>query len=161
MKNKIILLALLAISAIAISCSDEVVIDEYHDLPTGLWHIDSLATFEFYVEDTTVDYSISYDVRYAAQYPYYNLYVTYYLEDSMKNPQSSKLQNLQLFDKKTGEPLGDGMGDLFDRSILIDEKHRFKVAGKHYFQIKQFMRMDELPGVLSFGLKIHKTTLED
>ena len=60
----------------------------------------------------------------------------------------------QAFDKKTGKPLGDGLGDLFDRSISIFENQQFSYVGDYTFKVKQFMRMEYLPGVHSFGLKV-------
>ncbi len=144
--------------AVLISCSDSALIDEYQDIPGGMWHVDSLASFEFEIEDTLTWYDINYNVRYGADYQYFNLYITYYLEDSTGNAVEKELQNLILFDKKTGEPLGNGLGDLYDREIPIYSHYRFKSTGKHSFKIKQFMRMEELPGILSFGLKIQEST---
>lgn len=160
MKNHPIHLTIIICSLFFAACSDGTVIDEYKEITEGVWSVDSLASFEFVIEDTTVDYSINYNVRYAAQYPYYNLYITYYLEDSAQNLLQSELQNLILFDKKDGKPLGDGMGDLFDREIPIFDKYQFKVPGKYQFKVKQFMRMEELPGILSFGLKIKEVREE-
>jgi gliding motility-associated lipoprotein GldH len=67
------------------------------------------------------------------------------------------MQELILFDKKTGQPLGDGLGDLFDRQVLIFNDYQFAAAGTYSFKLKQFMRMKELPGIMSFGLKVEKT----
>jgi len=137
-------------------CNSNKIVDQYQDLNDGLWHVDSLASFDFEIEDTTSTYKVSYNVRYAGGYPYYNLYVSYYLEDSSSNSISSDLQDLILFDKKTGEPLGEGLGDMFDREILIFDKMKFPYPGSYAFKVKQFMRIEELPGIMSFGLKIEK-----
>ncbi|UXP33212.1 gliding motility lipoprotein GldH [Reichenbachiella agarivorans] len=157
MKTHLILLSATIFSAFFYSCSSDTLIDKNHDITEGVWHVDSLATFHFGVEDSTQAYDISYIIRYAVGYPYYNLYVTYYLEDSTEQIIDSKLQELVLFDKKTGTPLGDGVGDLFDREVLIFENYKFNTTGDHSFKIKQFMRMEELPGILSFGLKVEKS----
>jgi gliding motility-associated lipoprotein GldH len=154
MRKIIHLPIILLIVATIASCSDNVVIEAYKDISDARWHVDSLVAFEFEIRDTLSWYDINYNVRYAGDYDYFNLYVTYYIEDSTGNIIESELQNLILFDKKTGEPLGKGLGDLYDRDIPIFEKYRFKRAGKHTFKIKQFMRMEELPGVMAFGIKI-------
>lgn len=146
--------------AILSSCKSDVIYDSYHDIPEGIWHVDSLASFDFEIEDPSLDYDISYHVRYAGDYSFYNLYVTYYLTDSVENILSEELQNLTLFDKKTGEPLGSGVGDLYDREIPIFTKHKFKTAGDYSFKIKQFMRMEQLDGITSFGLKVVKSKEE-
>lgn len=139
-----------------VSCSSKIVIDEQSDIQEGLWHLDSLVVFDFEVEDTTSVYEIQYNVRYAVNYPYYNLFLKYYLEDSTGQILSSELQELILFDKKSGDPLGEGLGDLFDRSVPVFEDRKFSYQGQYTFKVKQFMRMEELPGILSFGLKIQK-----
>ena len=151
----------LFVFSILISCSESVVIEEYKDIPNGIWHVDSLASFEFEIEDTLTWYDINYNVRYAADYAYFNLYVTYYIEDSIGSIVESELQNLVLFDKKTGEPLGQGLGDLYDREIPIFQKYRFKKSGKHFFKVKQFMRIEELPGILAFGVRIADSSQEE
>ena len=137
-----------------ISCDSNTIIDEQFDMAEGAWHEDSLASFNFEIEDTTTVYFLDYNVRYAVNYPYYNLYVKYYLEDSVGIMISSELQELVLFDKKTGEPQGEGLGDLYDRNVRIFEEQKFGYSGAYTLKIKQFMRMQELPGILSFGVKI-------
>lgn len=153
-------LFLICCSAVAIalySCSGGILIDQSQDMSNGVWHVDSLATFDYSVQDTLQSYNISYLVRYAIDYPYYNLYVTYYLEDSSGNILSTQQQELILFDKKTGKPLGQGVGDLYDREIKIFENYQFDRAMQYQFKVKHYMRMQELPGILSFGLKVEKS----
>lgn len=154
-------LALVAVIFWMSACNSNVVIDEQSDIQEGLWHLDSLVAFQFDIEDTTAAYQIQYNVRYAVSYPYYNLFLKYYLEDSTGEMLSSELQEIILFDKKTGEPLGEGMGDLFDRAVPVMMDQKFSYAGAYSFKVKQFMRMEELPGILSFGLKIEKPEIDE
>lgn len=149
-------LALGFVIVIVSSCNSNTVIDEQSDIREGLWHLDSLVAFQFDIEDTTSVYEIQYNVRYAVNYPYYNLFLKYYLEDSSGEILSSELQELILFDKKTGDPIGEGLGDLFDRGVPVFSDQKFSNPGTYTFKVKQFMRMEELPGILSFGLKIQK-----
>lgn len=153
-----LIVACAAVSVVA--CSGNTVIDEQSDIKEGLWHLDSLVAFQFDIEDTTTTYQVQYNVRYAVDYPYYNLFLKYYLEDSTGETIASELQELILFDKKTGEPLGDGLGDLFDRGVPVFEDQKFPYAGNYQFKVKQFMRMEHLPGILSFGLKVQKPESE-
>lgn len=149
-------LVAVSFSLFVVACGSNTVIDEQSDIKEGLWHLDSLVAFQFEIEDTTSSYQIQYNVRYAVDYPYYNLFLKYYLEDSAGEMLSSELQELILFDKKTGDPLGDGLGDLFDRGVPVFEDQKFPYAGTYNFKVKQFMRMEHLPGILSFGLKVQK-----
>lgn len=157
MKARIVYICALFLIVLIASCAKNHVIEENYDFKEGLWHQDSLASFSFIIDDTTTTYDLSYNVRYAVDYPYYNLYLTYFLEDSTSTNISSEMQEIILFDKKTGDPLGNGVGDLFDREVLIFEKKTFKSTGMYSFKAKQFMRNEELSGMYSFGLKIKKS----
>ena len=156
LKSNFHFLPILLFSIYLSACNSNTVIDEQSDISEGLWHLDSLVAFQFEIEDTTSVYQIQYNVRYASSYPYYNLFLKYYLEDSAGEAISSELQEIILFDRKSGEPLGEGLGDLFDRGVTIFNDQKFPYAGPYQFKVKQFMRMDELPGILSFGLKVEK-----
>lgn len=156
LKTTFYILVMASLALTMASCNSNIVIDEQSDIQEGLWHLDSLVAFEFDIEDTASIYQIQYNVRYAVNYPYYNLFLKYYLEDSTGEILSSELQELILFDKKTGEPIGEGLGDLFDRTVPIFKDQKFSSTGQYSFKVKQFMRMEQLPGILSFGVKIEK-----
>ncbi|MEO9849661.1 MAG: gliding motility lipoprotein GldH [Reichenbachiella sp.] len=156
LKTTSYILVMASLALTMASCNSNIVIDEQSDIQEGLWHLDSLVAFEFDIEDTASIYQIQYNVRYAVNYPYYNLFLKYYLEDSTGEILSSELQELILFDKKTGEPIGEGLGDLFDRTVPIFKDQKFSSTGQYSFKVKQFMRMEQLPGILSFGVKIEK-----
>lgn len=138
------------------ACDQNKIYDNYVDLKDSIWHQDTLTNYNFSIEDAKLGYDISYNVRYADLYPYHNIYVKYYLEDSTSTIIQSELQEIILFDKKSGTPLGDGLGDIFDRQVLIFENFKFPVKGNYTFKIKQFMRTENLPGIMSFGLRIDK-----
>lgn len=154
-------LIILILAMMFASCDQNKVYDTYVDLENGIWKVDTLPTYNFEIEDETVAYNISYNIRYAEVYPYYNLYMKYFLEDSLNNIIGSELQEILLFDKKTGTPLGEGLGDIFDREVLIFEDFKFPARGNYTFKVKQFMRVDNLPGIMSFGLKIDKPVNEE
>lgn len=142
--------------AIVTACDQNKIYDSYVDLEDSIWHQDTLTSYDFNIEDEILGYDISYNIRYADVYPYHNIYVKYYLEDSTSTIIQSELQEIILFDKKSGTPLGDGLGDIFDRQVLIFEKFKFPAKGEYTFKIKQFMRTENLPGIMSFGLRIDK-----
>lgn len=142
------------------SCDFDKVYDNYVDLENQVWHVDSLPHFEFEIDDASIDYQIEYKVRYALGYPYQNLYVTYYLEDDGSNLISSDLQEIVLFDSKTGEPRGSGLGDIFDYQVMGLPNVKFPKAGKYHFRLKQFMRQEELPFIMSIGISVAPVTQE-
>lgn len=146
----------IVLMVIITACDQNKIYDTYVDLEDSIWHQDTLTSYNFSIEDAALDYDISYNIRYAEVYPYYNIYVKYYLEDSMSTIIQSELQEIILFDKKSGTPLGNGLGDIFDRQVLIFENFKFPADGNYTFKIKQFMRTENLPGIMSFGLRIDK-----
>lgn len=148
----ILLIATIAFAA----CDQNKIYDTYVDLEENTWHIDALPTFNLDIDDSQIPYDISYNIRYADFYPYYNIYVKYFLEDSTSTIIDSELQEIILFDKKTGNPLGEGLGDILDRRVMVFPGFKFPAEGKYTFKIKQFMRTDNLPGIMSFGLRVDK-----
>lgn len=138
------------------ACDPARVYEQNHDIDNYQWYIDSVATFRFSIEDASQPYHIYYNVRNAISYPYYNLYVTYYLTDSTGKQLSSKLQELTLMDPQTGKPLGDGLGDIFDHQIVSVSNFKFPRKGEYIFKVKQYMRKDPLPGIMSMGIRVEK-----
>ena len=67
--------------------------------------------------------------------------------------------NYNLFDPKTGEPFGNGLGDVFDHQFLLLENYKFERPGPYNFKLQQYMRMDSLPEVLSAGIRVEKVEM--
>ena len=142
---------------ILFSCSDpRRVYEQNTDFSKNLWLADSVVQFEFEITESDLNYNLYYNVRNSISYPYHNLYVRHTLEDSLGTTLSSALQNMDLFDPITGNPLGDGLGDIFDHRILAVSNQRFPENGLYRFKIQQFMRQDSLPLILSVGLRVEK-----
>ncbi len=139
------------------ACSDpNTIFKDYPDIPDGRWFIKNTPAFSFVVQDAGVPCNLFYNIRNAKSYPYYNLYLTRFLADSTGKLLDSRLDELILMDEKTGKPLGDGLGDIFDHKILIRQGYRFPRPGRYQLTIKQYMRQDPLPDVLSVGLTVEK-----
>jgi gliding motility-associated lipoprotein GldH len=150
-----ILLPLLLIITL-FACDPARLYEKNQDLEGYQWYIDTIPAFKFAVKEANVPYNLYYNIRNASAYPYYNLYVTYYLSDSTGKVLTSRLQELTLMDPKTGKPLGDGMGDIFDHRIQALGNYRFPYPGTYTFKVKQYMRKDPLPGIMSVGLRVEK-----
>jgi gliding motility-associated lipoprotein GldH len=138
------------------SCDSNVLYKDHEDIEEGEWFIKNEPTFSFEITDTTQTYNVYYLVRNAAGYPYYNLYVKRFLLNPENKIVNEALNELILMDEKTGKPLGDGLGDLFDHKIIALKNHRFPKAGKYTFKVRQYMRQDPLLGILSVGVSVEK-----
>jgi gliding motility-associated lipoprotein GldH len=138
------------------ACDTNAVYKSIEDLDDGKWFIKTVPTFDFEIKDFNASYNIYYYVRNSRDYPYYNLYLTHYLTDTKGKKLSVVLDQVDLFDPKTGKPLGSGLGDIYDHKILVMKNYHFPANGKYKMQLKQYMRQDPLPNILSIGIAIEK-----
>lgn len=120
----------------------------------AFWHLDSIQSFQFKIEEAERPYNLVATFRNASSYPFYNLYFQYTLKDSLGNVLSKELKQVDLFDPKTGEPFGSGLGDLFDHSFILEESYEFESEGTYSLSLEQYMRRDTLPFILSVGARV-------
>lgn len=143
------------------SCDSNRLEEKFKPFEDGNWYYDSLAVFDFEVEDTVSLYNIYYTVRNTMDYPYYNLYTQYELSDSSGKILRSNLHEAELMDVKSGAPFGEsaapkgqGIGASYTHTIPVLMKYQFKHSGKYTFSLNQYMRMDTLAGVYGVGIRI-------
>ncbi len=153
MRKTTTILFLLVVIVLA-SCDSQRVFEQNNDIESGHWKKEETQKFEFEITDIDRSYNIFYNIRYTVAYPFHNIYLTYTLRDESGAVITSDLQNMDVFDKKTGEPIGSGLGDLFDLQILSLKNQKFQKAGKYSFSIQQFMRKDSLPEISSVGIRV-------
>ncbi len=142
------------------SCGDSSVYEEKKDFEDGYWLFTDPVYFPFEIEDETEPYDLSLFVRSTLDYPYQNLYIQYYVEDSTGSVLQEKLHNIILFNQKTGKPIGSGVGDIYDLEKSFLNNFRFPEAGKYRLRLDQYMRHDTLRNVLSVGFKLQKSKTE-
>jgi len=153
----LVLLASLAL----ISCNKNRIFEKNITIQDRIWHKDSVIQFQFHIEDIYSGYRLFYNIRNTNLYPYHNLYLQYTLEDTLGNVINSDLNEVFLFDAKTGKPLGDGMGDIFDNRFTILDDYHFDNPGIYRFKIKQYMRMEHLPEIMAVGLRVEVNPIEN
>jgi len=145
---------LMVLAFLILACDSSRIYENYHDFEESFWHMDSIQSFQFRIEDTTKAVNLLATFRNSSKYPFYNLYFQYTLSDSLDNVLIQQLEEYNFFDPKTGEPFGSGLGDLFDHSVMLEENYKFLAKGTYTLQFEQFMRMDTLPFVLSVGARV-------
>jgi gliding motility-associated lipoprotein GldH len=148
---------LILITVIFSSCDENRLYEDYHDFDNRSWSVKELPRFDFAIQDTQRSYNIYCNLRNSVSYPFSDFRVTYELQDSLHTQLEKKLVMEYLFDKKTGKPFGDsGLGDIYDHQFLILKNYKFKKAGVYTVQFEQFMRTDELEGILAVGLRVER-----
>jgi gliding motility-associated lipoprotein GldH len=112
---------------------------------------------EFEILDSVAHYNVYYRIRNSSDYPFARIFVQYSLLDAKKVEIQNKLLSSNLFDQRTGMPLGSSsIGDRFDHQFLILGKHKFHQLGKHLIRFEQFMRTDTLKGIEAVGVRVEK-----
>lgn len=151
---KLLIFSLLV--AVCFSC-DPNRIGENNKSIEGYWHSDSIANFSFAIEDPSLDYNLYFSVRNGVEFPHSNLYFKYSLKDSLGVDLESELINLQLFNSKTGYPLGNGTGGIFEHQYELLTKYSFTKKGIYNLSFQQYMRYDSLPEIHSVGYRVEQT----
>lgn len=137
-----------------ISCTNSRVFERNIELPNKVWQADSVLNISFDIKDVKKSYNLYYNLRNTIAYPYHNIYVNYSLEDTLGHKLRSNLVSTNLFDPKSGRPLGSGLGDIFDHQILLLENYTFEKPGNYNFKIQQYMRKDSLQEILAVGVRL-------
>jgi gliding motility-associated lipoprotein GldH len=138
------------------ACDESRVYEKNIDFKGNDWYADSVARFPIEIKDQAVEYNMYVDVRNAISYPFANLYIKYNVLDSTGKSLNTKLLRLPLFDKKSGKPYGDGLGDIFDHRFSLIKGYRFPYQGKYSLEVIQYMRQDPLPFIMSVGVRVEK-----
>ncbi len=155
MKKITSLLVIACYLLLVMGCTDPNTVFKQHiDIENGEWFLKNEPTFVFNITDTTQTYTVYYLVRNSVAYPYYNIYLKRFLTDEKKKSISEALNELALMSERTGKPLGDGLGDLFDHKIVALKNFRFPHRGQYTFKVRQYMRQDPLPEILSIGISV-------
>jgi gliding motility-associated lipoprotein GldH len=151
----------LLLSFLVVACNDpKRIYEENIDIKDYEWSEKKALLYKFQIPDSSRKYALMYNVRYTNTYPFYNLYIKYFLLDSAGKEITQKLQGMNLFDPKTGTPYGSGVGDISDYRILGVPDFRFPYAGTYTLKVKQYMRQETLPGIVSFGIRIEDPSKE-
>ncbi len=120
------------------------------------WHSDSVVVFRFDVQETAQPHTLFAYVRNALEYPYYNLYLKYEVLDSQGAIVRASLEEIYLLHPQTGEPLGKGSGGIFTLEVPLARDVRFEAVGQYELRIRQYMRLETLPGLHALGAKLQK-----
>lgn len=147
-----------ALALVLFSCDPNRVFEENKTIQGKYWYVDSVMTFSFNVPDTIARYNLFANFSHTADYSFNNLYFRYELQDSLKLTLADQQLNIQFFDQKTGQPLGSGLGDIFDHQFLIIDDYKFDQLGVHHLSLQQYMRTDSLPAIRNVGVRVAKAT---
>lgn len=140
---------------IVIACDSNRIYEDYKDFKDRSWKINEPTTFDFQITDASKKYNLLMEIRNSLDYPYSRLFVNYNLKGSDSLSLSKEMIAVNLFDQKTGKPLGSsGIGDIYDHQFSVLKNYSFKKSGAYRMSFQQFMRQDTIPGILAVGFRL-------
>ena len=142
---------------IVMACDDNRLYEDYVDFDERFWPVTEQPGFEFQIDDPKAKYALYCNLRIAESYPYSDFNFQYTLSDSSGNVLAKRLVVKDVFDRKSGKPLGEsGLGDIYNHQVQLAD-HSFTNPGKYTITLEQFMRTDSLEGVLAVGVRVEKS----
>lgn len=143
-------------SCLITGCDKARVYEKNIDLANNKWPLDSIQVYNFEIGNTLDKYNIFINIRNGYAYKYSNLYIKYFILDSTNTIINSNKAELFLMDVKTGRPLGDGIGDIYEHQFQLLGPFVFPKQGKYKIKLKQYMRDEVLDELYSVGVRVEK-----
>jgi len=155
--NYLFLLSILALlTASVTSCNKKAIVEDYRSLKHSEWNQDTALVFEIDIPDPKKVYDLSFTVRNEGLYAYSNLWIFV----TITPPSGKELTDtVELtLAKPSGEWLGSGLGDLYDRKYPYKKTIFFPGIGKYNISVRQGMRTKTgvLKGIHDFGIALDK-----
>jgi gliding motility-associated lipoprotein GldH len=145
--RKLLFLATLALALTA--CRQDIVFSQFVSIPSGEWHVDSVAQFDYQIADKEAGYQMLVYVRHTERYPYQNMWL--FLDNGMQRDTIE----FYLADDR-GQWLGDKHHGFIEMPVLLEENKHFADTGAYYLEIQHGMRDTLLRGVTDVGVEIIK-----
>ena len=121
------------------SCDSNRVFEQFQTLG-GAWSIDNELAFEFSVEDASVSHNLITHFKYDMSFEYHNFYFQSTLLGDEDSILFTQLDEVIFFDRKTGEPLGNGIGGSFDISYPIRSGFQFPKNGTYKIKYQKITK---------------------
>lgn len=153
MRNSYVILLMVLFTGLA-SCDKNRVYQQVYDFDDTGWSVDTIPSFTFDIEDAEPK-NLLLNLRYGLDYKEYNIYLKYHLLDSIGNELASELISIDLFDPKTGRPLGEG-SSLYQNQLPVLENYRFAKPGSYTFKVAQYTRENPAKEVYSVGVRVEE-----
>ena len=133
-------LFLIIIAITFISCNKTTVFEEYKGFKNQQWNTDSLVKFKYLITDTITPHKLILKIRHSIDYEFQNLFLFIYSE-------SSKDTIELLIADNRGKWLGNGIGDIREVEIIIENKKIYKHKEHQSLTIEQAMRYGSNPAI--------------
>lgn len=136
------------------SCSGPELVKDHVLMPEEGWYADSVVHFSFEVKDAQQAHNVYYFLRQNLNYPYSNIYLRDSIIDAQGYVAHTSTKQFFVANPFTGQPIGSGLAEMRDNTMLGYEAIKFPKAGKYTIRVRQYMRISPLPGILSAGVMV-------
>lgn len=137
------------------ACDKQAVFEENKSFDNGVWSYNDPARFIFDVSDTVSRNDFFINLRNGDAYPYMNLFL--FVRMDFPNGRTS-IDTLEcILADGAGNWLGSGLGDLYDNRFLYKSGRAFPIPGTYKIEIRQAMRVDDLPDVYDVGFRVARS----
>ena len=154
MKRFLQLAMLVIVVGFTLSCSQNLVFEQYKTIDDKSWNKDSVMVFTVPVSDTTDNNNFYINVRNDIKYQYSNLWLFITIEQ----PDGETMEDM--FEIALADPsgkwLGEGLGGLKTREAIYRRNVFFPRSGDYKISIQQGMREENLKGISDVGIRIEK-----
>ena len=146
---------LLAIWAAVTGCGPNYIFQKEYKINEGAWTYSDTIDFRVSISDTLAIYNLYLEIEHSTEYSFQNLYTNIYT----KFPNGQRLQKLVSLElaNRGGIWEGDCSSQFCTLNIPIQQGAFFNEIGEYVITLEQQMRVDPIPGVRSFALKIEDT----
>ncbi len=145
-------LLIFAVASLA-ACTQIDLFEKLNNIPNAEWKRDDIQRVELNIADSTQQYRVFVVMRHDNQYAFRNIWIN--LGIQQPGDSTIQVQPFELQLAASDKWLGTGMGDVFERRILLFPKPvRFPKTGKIVFTLQQNMRVDPLPHIFQTGIRI-------
>jgi gliding motility-associated lipoprotein GldH len=144
----------LAVLFLLLSCNSNQVFEEASECDGYLWKRTDEKVFFVNISDTAATYIVKLNLRFVEGCPYKTIWCkfTNYLP---RDSTLTKKYGVEIRDKDNNY-IGDGMGDIWDCSQIIESGVRFNNTGIVKFGISHLMEQETVGFIAEVGLVINK-----
>lgn len=128
--------------------------EKNHLFPTQSWSSSNTLNFAFDVTDTNNYHNFYFVLRHQERYPFKNIWV----ELQVKDPDTTSVIKREFTLADNSKWLGSTIDDITDHRLIFNQQPIRLKKGTYSFTIKQIMRVDPLPYILSAGIRVQKVS---
>jgi gliding motility-associated lipoprotein GldH len=153
-RNLFISLVGLPLLLLLFSCDQNLVFEDYKNMPQTKWNASEVAKFNVPLAEKNIPYNFYINVRVQNDYGFANLFL--FMKTLYPSGKIS-IDTVECFLADVdGRWLGNRSGNSIDNRILLRSKMKFEETGQYSFEFEQAMRDTVLAGIEDFGIRIEK-----